>query len=82
MKGRTVIHTALSEQVLTQNIGILPIYGPANITTEGLEWDVENWPTSMGGQVSTSNHIVRDQITVTTDAEVLFTVERNRKIAG
>jgi hypothetical protein len=30
----------------------------------------------MGGQVSSSNHIVEDSIEITTDREVLFTVER------
>ena len=37
---------------------------------------VEDWETEMGGQVSSSNHIVADQISITTDREVLFTVER------
>ena len=81
-KGKTVIHTPLKEGLITQNIGILPVYGPAHITTRGLEWDVEDWPTRMGGQVSTSNHIVEDQITIETDTEVLFTVERNNKVTG
>lgn len=81
-KGTTVINTPLSEGLITPNIGILPVYGPAHITTSGLEWDVENWPTHIGGQVSTSNHIVKDQIAIETDTEVLFTVERNNKITG
>lgn len=76
VKGKNVVHTPLSANVISRNIGILPIYGPASITTKGLEWDVEDWPTSMGGQMSTSNHIVSDEVTVETDTEVLFTVER------
>lgn len=76
MPGKTVIQTQLSAGMITPNIGILPIYGEAHITTQGLEWDVEDWATSMGGQVSTSNHIVSDEVTVSTDVEVLFTVER------
>lgn len=80
--GKTTIHTPLSERVITPNIGILPIFGPAHISTNGLEWDVEDWYTQMGGQVSTSNHIVADQITISTDAEVLFTVERRKSVAG
>jgi thiamine pyrophosphokinase len=47
-----------------------------------LEWDVQEWHTQMGGQVSTSNHIVKDQVTISTDAEVLFTVERMKSVAG
>ncbi|KAK5999864.1 hypothetical protein QM012_004952 [Aureobasidium pullulans] len=80
--GTTTIHTPLGERVITPNIGILPIFGPAHISTNGLEWDVKDWHTQMGGQVSTSNHIVKDQITISTDAEVLFTVERRKSVAG
>lgn len=74
--GTTVLHTSLAGGLITRNIGILPIYGPAVISTQGLEWDVERWETEMGGQVSSSNHIVEDRVSVTTNREVLFTVER------
>jgi len=75
-KGTTVIHTPLEEGLITPNIGILPVFGPARISTAGLEWDVKDWETGMGAQVSTSNHIVETQVSVTTDTDVLFTVER------
>ncbi|KAK5112204.1 hypothetical protein LTR62_004365 [Meristemomyces frigidus] len=75
-QGQTTIETPLKTGLIRENIGILPLYGPAVISTQGLEWDVEDWPTEMGGQVSTSNHITADQITIKTDREVLFTVER------
>ena len=74
--GTSFVRTPLSEGLITRNIGILPVYGPAVISTQGLEWDVQDWPTEMGGQVSTSNHIVSDRIAITTDNDVLFTVER------
>jgi len=74
--GTTVLHTPLDGGVIKRNIGILPLFGPARIRTEGLEWDVEDWLTEMGGQVSTSNHIMADKITIATDRDVLFTVER------
>lgn len=74
--GTTVLHTPVGEGLITRNIGILPVYGKAIISTKGLEWDVEDWETEMGGQVSSSNHIVEDSIEITTDKEVLFTVER------
>jgi len=76
--GTSVIHTPLEEGLISPNIGILPIFGPAHISTDGLEWNVNDWETSMGGQVSTSNHIVKDEISITTDADVLFTMERKR----
>lgn len=74
--GRSQLHTPLNKGLIKRNIGILPLYGPANISTQGLEWDVDSWPTEMGGQVSTSNHIVADSITIETDHDVLFTVEK------
>ena len=35
--GRTVLHTPLNQGTIERNIGILPLYGPASISTEGLE---------------------------------------------
>ncbi|KAH7128787.1 thiamine pyrophosphokinase-like protein 1 [Dendryphion nanum] len=57
-------------------VGLVPVYGPARISTEGLEWDVKDWETQMGGQVSTSNHIVADDVGVQTTTPILFTVQR------
>ena len=74
--GTTKIHTPLQEGLIRENIGILPLYGKAVISTKGLEWDVQEWETEMGGQVSTSNHIKKDIVEITTDVDVLFTVER------
>ena len=75
------------ERVFTRNVGILPIFGPAVISTKGLEWDVHGWRAEMGGDVSTSNHLVSEDvgIEVSVDREedgyveggkgVLFTIE-------
>lgn len=70
-----VVEIKLSEGVFTPNIGILPVYGRSSITTKGLEWDVEDWKTEMGGMVSTSNHVFADEVHVWTTERVLFTVE-------
>jgi thiamine pyrophosphokinase len=78
--GTTIIHTPLSKGAITRNTGILPVYGPAKISTKGLEWNVQDWATEMGGQMSTSNHIVSDSITVSTNNHVLFTVERAGRV--
>lgn len=61
--------------LLEENVGIIPLSGPARITTKGFEWDVEHWHTQIGGQLSTSNHIRDDIVEVQTDVPVLFTVE-------
>ncbi|KAH7072201.1 thiamine pyrophosphokinase [Paraphoma chrysanthemicola] len=65
-----------SSKLFTENVGLVPVWGPAIITTTGLEWDVDKWPTSMGSQVSTSNHVKADKVHVETDAPILFTIER------
>ncbi|KOS43193.1 hypothetical protein ACN38_g5930 [Penicillium nordicum] len=63
------------EYYLEENIGIIPLSSPAKITTHGFEWDVEDWHTEIGGQMSTSNHIRADKVEVETSVPVLFTVE-------
>jgi thiamine pyrophosphokinase len=63
--------------IFSANVGILPIYGPATIATRGCEWDVTDWKTEMGGQVSTSNHVfdLDKGLEVEIDHAVLFTIE-------
>ncbi|KAJ5908089.1 hypothetical protein N7495_000771 [Penicillium taxi] len=63
------------EYFFEENIGIIPLSAPASITTHGFEWDVEDWHTEIGGQISTSNHIRADRVEVETSVPVLFTVE-------
>lgn len=74
--GRTLLHLPVDGGLITRNVGILPVYGKAVIGTKGLEWDVEGWETEMGGQVSSSNHVVEEWVELESDREVLFTVER------
>lgn len=63
------------DDLLEENVGIIPLSGPARISTKGFEWDVKHWHTQIGGQLSTSNHIRDDIVEVQTDVPVLFTVE-------
>jgi thiamine pyrophosphokinase len=73
---RNVLRGLMESGCFTENVGLVPIWGPAVISTEGLEWDVREWETQMGGQVSTSNHVKADEVRVETNAPILFTVER------
>ncbi|KZM23768.1 Thiamine diphosphokinase [Ascochyta rabiei] len=73
---RTAVRSLLSSGLFTENLGLVPVYGPATISTTGLEWDVKDWFTQMGGQVSTSNHVKADEVQVETDQPILFTIER------
>lgn len=73
--GANSLECGSEPRIFAPNIGLLPIYGPACITTRGLEWDVENWHTRMGGPVSTSNHIMSDVVDIITDVRILCTIE-------
>ena len=72
----------LSRKVYAQNVGIIPINGPGVITTRGLEWDVQDWKTEFGGQISTSNHLISETIEIETRTRVLFTAELVEKLAA
>lgn len=76
-KGRNIIHglTADPKNVFQENVGIIPIRGAAKISTVGLEWDVKDWRTEIGGQISTSNHTKADVVEIDTSDRVLFTIE-------
>ncbi|GME76201.1 unnamed protein product [[Candida] boidinii] len=39
-------------------IGLLPLYKPTKISTHGLKWDVHDWETCWGGNISSSNLLV------------------------
>jgi thiamine pyrophosphokinase len=68
------------DHLLEENVGIIPLSGPARITTGGFQWDVEDWATEIGGQISTSNHIRAEVVHVNTNVPVLFTVELARRL--
>lgn len=95
--GKNVVHTPFTYQqvpddkeeeeeaqkVFSENVGIIPLSGPTLISLTGFEWDVTNWRTEIGGQLSTSNHIRADKLEVDVDGNlgraVLFTVELAEK---
>ncbi|KAH0535927.1 hypothetical protein FGG08_007170 [Glutinoglossum americanum] len=74
-KGHNKIHTPLGKGALAENVGIIPVGRPAVISTKGLEWDVNDWTTEIGGRISTSNHIKSDIVEVETTERVVFTIE-------
>lgn len=60
---------------LGKHVGIVPMKGPAVISTRGLQWDVEDWETGFGGQMSTSNLVRAEWCEVRTSEDVLFTID-------
>ena len=78
-KGKNRVHAPVGPSHFTENVGIIPIGRPSMITTNGLEWDVTDWSTEFGTQMSTSNHIRAETVEVETSERVLFTLEMARK---
>ena len=73
-KGFNRIETPVGAGQLGKDVGIIPLGGPSIITTHGLNWDVTDWKTSFGSQISTSNWIRGSHVEVITTERVLFTV--------
>ena len=74
-KGHHTIETPLRTNALDYHFGVIPVYGPAVISTEGLRWDSKDWDTRMGLRVSTSNHVIAEAVQIVTTSEVLVTIE-------
>lgn len=73
----------VNDRVFAENIGIIPVLGKTFVSTSGLEWDVADWPTEFGAQVSTSNHIRSDFVSITIDGpRPLFTVELIKELCA
>ncbi|ETS75860.1 hypothetical protein PFICI_12804 [Pestalotiopsis fici W106-1] len=70
---------AAPEEIFAKYAGIIPVKEPSVITLKGFEWDVTDWPTEFGGQMSTSNHVLPESqvVEVTTSKDVLFTIALN-----
>jgi thiamine pyrophosphokinase len=66
----------LKSDCFTTNVGIIPVYGPSRLQTQGLEYDVLDWPTEMGGNVTSNNHTISSEVNIQTTTWMLFTVER------
>lgn len=79
LEPQTQKDVAPAKHAFAKHVGILPLREPSVISTKGLEWDVTDWPTEFGGQLSTSNHVVEDVVEITTSKDVLFTLALRRE---
>ncbi|RDA84172.1 hypothetical protein CP532_3907 [Ophiocordyceps camponoti-leonardi (nom. inval.)] len=79
-KHRIQVREDGEDGVFGKYVGIIPLQEPSFISTKGLRWDVSNWETKMGGQLSTSNHVQPDAkiVEVETTSDVLFTIALRR----
>lgn len=81
VNATAIIH--LEAGHFAENVGILPVLGRTFLTTKGLEWDVQKWPSEFGGQVSTSNHIKADTVVIGYQGPPpLFTLELEKHLTA
>ena len=71
--GRTVIR--LVEGAEGPVCGLVPLAGPAKVTSVGLRFELTDTRLEMGGLVSTSNTVVGREVVIITDAPLLWTTE-------
>ncbi|KAL9123746.1 MAG: hypothetical protein Q9217_006853, partial [Psora testacea] len=74
-RGLNRIHTPVGDRLFTKNAGIVPLAGPATLTTRGFEWNLNSEQLQFGKFISTSNHILKDVVEVDTNEPVMFTLE-------
>ncbi|BGP21597.1 thiamine pyrophosphokinase [Rhodotorula toruloides] len=73
-------HLKLDLATFGKTCGILPLgTSEAYVTTTGLQWNLGPTdymhPTSLSTAVSTSNHLIREDVTIETDVPVIWTME-------
>ena len=64
------------DSIFGKYVGIIPLQEPSVISTKGLEWDVTDWESKIGGRISTSNHVLPQTkcVEIQTSKDVLFTI--------
>ncbi|KAG6865721.1 hypothetical protein C0991_012367 [Blastosporella zonata] len=68
----------IDHNLLGQTCGLLPVGIDSTIlTTSGLRWDLEDYPSSFDGLVSTSNHLVPEEkeVRIKTSSPIWWTAE-------
>ena len=74
-KGANRVHAPVSKAFFTKYAGIVPLAGPATLTTHGFEWNLDQEEVEFGRFISTSNHIVEDILEIETTQPVILTLE-------
>lgn len=73
--ANTQCHIKTPLKYLGETCGIIPLEGSTHITTHGLRWDITDWETSFATKMSTSNHLINEEIDLYATKTVLFTAE-------
>ncbi|CCH46111.1 Thiamine pyrophosphokinase [Wickerhamomyces ciferrii] len=80
-KGLNYINYELiQDSIHGSNSGLLPLGGPITLNTKGFKWDVENWDSSIKGDVSSSNRLVGAKgVSINTNDDFILNIEMNYK---
>ncbi|KAL3159732.1 hypothetical protein ABBQ38_010138 [Trebouxia sp. C0009 RCD-2024] len=54
---------------------LVPLNGPATLTSSGLKWNLDRTVSKFDGMISTSNHISEDTVVIETDADIIWITE-------
>ncbi|VDL95254.1 unnamed protein product [Schistocephalus solidus] len=79
IKGSNIV--MLESQHIGAYCGLIPIGHSSNVTTTGLEWNLDNQILDFEGLVSTSNKVKDTKITIICDHPILFTIENLMNIS-
>ncbi|XP_037468591.1 thiamine pyrophosphokinase 3-like isoform X2 [Triticum dicoccoides] len=73
---RTHTHNIhIERSVEGPHCGLIPVGAPStSTTTTGLRWNLDNTHMSFGGLISTSNIVDEDQVMVTSDSDLIWTI--------
>ncbi|KAF8528459.1 thiamine pyrophosphokinase [Hysterangium stoloniferum] len=67
-------------QVLGPTCGLLPVgIDETILSTRGLEWNLDNTPSSFEGLISTSNHVVASEVWIKTTKPICWCIEVRKK---
>ncbi len=71
--GRTLLRHAPQH-----NCSLLPLYGETRVTTQGLQWNLNDQKLVFGSFVSTSNFVASETVTIDCSAPLLWVFDAHR----
>ncbi|CAG9314580.1 unnamed protein product [Blepharisma stoltei] len=73
-KGTTRI--IFASKIPWKYFGMIPLCGPAVLTTEGFKWNFNSTLSEIGGIVSACNEVLENQVVIEGDKNILFTCSK------